>query len=155
MDTTDVDVDDNYGDVMFIVLVFIVLIFIAMITHARRKGGINLKALGNSILYSSISFAIASVEMSSKFSVKNFSKDQETLQHAADSLSDYIKIGSLWGVGTTLVTTASYGLEGALDSIGFNGILMLWVFWSYMKAFRYAATKYGLKMPKVNLFAFA
>jgi hypothetical protein len=43
---------------------------------------------GEAILLASMQFAIGSVEMSSKFSVKNFSKDQETLQNAADALSD-------------------------------------------------------------------
>lgn len=147
--------DDPNANTMFVVIVFIFLIIIAMIMRARREGGINVKALGNSILYSSISFAIASVEMSSKFSVKNFSKDQETLQHAADSLSDYIKIGSLWGVGTTLVLGANYGVEGVMDSIAMNSILMVWVYSSYLKSFRYAANKYGLEMPKVDLLNFA
>ena len=40
------------------------------------------KAIGEAILFASIQFSIGSVEMSSKFSVMNFSKDQETLQKA-------------------------------------------------------------------------
>ena len=52
--------------------------------------------LGEAILLASMQFAIGSVEMSSKFSVKNFSKDQDTLQNAADALSDYMKIGLMW-----------------------------------------------------------
>ena len=55
--------------------------------------------IGSAILFSSLQFSVASVEMSSKYSVKNFSKDQTTLQHAADSLSDYIYIGTLWTIG--------------------------------------------------------
>jgi len=126
----------------------------------RPKGGgvwagLNLKALGEAILYSSISFAVASVEMSSKFSVKNFSKDQETLQNAADALSDYLKIGAFWAVGTTLVLGARYGKEGAFYSVLMNGLILFWVYWSYMKAFRVAAKKNGLHMPTVNIFSFA
>ena len=41
------------------------------------------KTIGEAILFASIQFSIGSVEMSSKFSVMNFSKDQETLQNAA------------------------------------------------------------------------
>lgn len=117
--------------------------------------GLSLKALGEAILYSSISFAVASVEMSSKFSVKNFSKDQETLQNAADALSDYLKIGAFWALGTTLVLGARYGKEGAFYSVLMNGLILFWVYWSYMKAFRVAAKKYGLHMPVVNIFSFA
>lgn len=116
---------------------------------------VNLKALGNAILYSSISFAIASVEMSSKFSVKNFAKDQETLQNAADALSDYLKIGAFWALGTTLVLGSSYGKQGAFWSLLMNGIILFWVYWSYKKAFKMAADKYHLKIPTVNIFSFA
>ena len=113
---------------------------------------LNLKCLGDAILYSSISFAIASVEMSSKFSVKNFSKDNETLQNAADALSDYMKIGCLWAVGTTLVLYCNFGVQGAVTSVVMNSIIMVWIYTSYQKAFKLAATKNGLSLPTVKLF---
>ena len=115
----------------------------------------NLKALGQAILYSSISFAVASVEMSSKFSVKNFSKDQETLQNAADALSDYMKIGAFWAAGTTLVLGANYGKRGAIYSIVMNGLIMIWIYWSYKKAFAEAAKKHGLTPPCIHVLSFA
>lgn len=40
----------------------------------------NIIMFGEAILLASMQFSIGSVEMSSKFSVKNFAKDQETLQ---------------------------------------------------------------------------
>lgn len=40
------------------------------------------KAISKAILFGSIQFSIGSVEMSSKFSVMNFSKDHEILQNA-------------------------------------------------------------------------
>ena len=45
------------------------------------------KLMGKAILLASIQASIGSVEMSSKFSVINFSKDQRTLQAAADALA--------------------------------------------------------------------
>ena len=62
-----------------------------------------MKMIGEAILLASIQFSIGSVEMSSKFSVKNFSKDQETLQNAADALSDYLKIGIFWTIGVAIL----------------------------------------------------
>ena len=55
--------------------------------NVEKSNSTNLmpKLIGKSILFASMQFAIGSVEMSSKFSVKNFSKDQDTLQNAADS----------------------------------------------------------------------
>ena len=62
--------------------------------------------LGKAILMASMQFAIGSVEMSSKFSVKNFSKDQRTLDNAIKALKDYMIIGSLWMLGTSMIFKA-------------------------------------------------
>lgn len=112
----------------------------------------SMEALGKSILLASISFSIGSVEMSSKFSVKNFSKDQETLQNAADALMDYMKIGTLWAAGCMLVMYAKYGNEGLLYSAIMNAVILAWVYISYKKAFQSATEKYKLVMPALNLF---
>ena len=68
--------------------------------------------------------------MSSKFSVKNFCSDQDTLQNAADALSDYLKISIIWTIG-----------------------VILWIYFSYMSSFKSAVNKTKtLKMPYINMF---
>jgi len=111
----------------------------------------DMKMLGEAILYSSIQFAIGGVEMSSKFSVKNFSKDQETLQNAADALSDYLKIGLLWTMGVTILLYCNYGFGGGVTSILVNMLIILWIYVSYINAFKIAIAKSDLKMPIVRL----
>jgi len=110
---------------------------------------VDLKMVAEAILYSSIQFAIGSVEMSSKFSVKNFSKDQETLQNAADALFDYMKIGAFWTVGVAILLYCKYKWAGVVGGIISNGMIMLWTYTTYMGAFRIATKKYGLQMPAV------
>jgi len=112
----------------------------------------NLEAFGESILLSSISFSIASVEMSSKFSVKNFAKDNETLKNAVDALSDYMKIGVLWAVGCMMVLYAKYGLQGLVYSALMNSIILYWVYSSYHQSFKFAADKYHLTVPADTIF---
>lgn len=110
------------------------------------------KMLGEAILYGSIQFSIGSVEMSSKFSVKNFSKDQETLQNAADALMDYIKISFIWTLGVTLLLFSKYGWKGTVSSIFSNLVVVLWIYYSYMDAFKSAVKKNpSLKIPKLHL----
>jgi hypothetical protein len=111
----------------------------------------NMKMLGEAILHSSIQFAIGSVEMSSKFSVKNFSKDQETLQNAADALSDYLKIGLLWTIGVAILLHCNYGIGGTITAILTNALIIIWIYVSYQHAFQAAVDKYKLKMPIVKL----
>lgn len=110
----------------------------------------NMKMLGEAILFSSIQFAIGSVEMSSKFSVKNFSKDQETIQNAADALADYLKIGMLWTLGVALLLFCNYGIKGLIVSLAVNMIIMLWIYVSYMESFKIAAGKNKLNMPSIH-----
>ncbi len=107
------------------------------------------KVIGKAILFASMQFAIGSVEMSSKFSVKNFSKDQGTLQNAADALRDYIIIAMLWTLGNAFVFYASYGMPGAWIAIGANIFIILWIYLSYIKAFKDATLKNNLQMPTV------
>jgi hypothetical protein len=109
----------------------------------------DLKVIGEAILYSSIQFAIGSVEMSSKFSVKNFSKDQETLQNAADALKDYIKIGLLWTIGVAILMYCSSGIQGAIAAVVSNFLIMYWTYDSYMKCFEIAAKTNKLIPPKL------
>jgi len=111
----------------------------------------NMKMIGEAILLASIQFSIGSVEMSSKFSVKNFSKDQETLQNAADALSDYLKIAILWTFGVTILLQANYGSSGAISALIANAVIIIWVYVSYLQSFRIASEKYNLAMPKISI----
>lgn len=107
------------------------------------------KVLGKAILFASMQFSIGSVEMSSKFSVMNFAKDQETLQRAANSLTHYMIIGLLWTAGTSSMLYASYGTRGLIINLIANGGIMLWIYMSYIVAFRYAARQNNLKPPRM------
>lgn len=107
------------------------------------------KAVAKAIFYSSIQASIGSVEMSSKFSVMNFAKDQETLQRAADALRSYMVIAVVWTVGTVLALYASHGVCGAWIGLAANAIMMAWIYFSYIKAFQAAAKQHGLKLPTV------
>ena len=79
--------------------------------------------LSEAILFGSIQFSIGSVEMSSKFSVMNFSKDQETLQNAAYALTDYLKIALLWTIGCSFILYSNFGYIGLSMSIFTNLVI--------------------------------
>ena len=109
----------------------------------------NLKIFGKSILLSSIGFSVASVEMSSKFSVLNFSKDQKTLQRASDALDAYNIVGGLWALGVCLLMYGQYGKVGLIASIITNLAVLIWINASYIYAFKQAAKHGNLKFPMV------
>jgi len=87
--------------------------------------------------------------MSSKFSVMNFAKDQETLQRAADALRGYNIVAVIWTIGTILALYASNGMCGAWVGLASNVVMMGWINISYIKAFRDAASNHKLKEPIV------
>ena len=105
------------------------------------------KIIGDAILLASMQAAIGSVEMSSKFSVTSFAKDQETLQRAADALTSYIIIGTIWTIGTMLILYAKYGNRGLITALVTNLIMLGWIVISYWQSFKIAVKKYKLKMP--------
>lgn len=115
--------------------------------YNRKKSAVMIT--GKAILFASMQFAIGSVEMSSKFSVKNFSKDQTTLQHAADALSDYLFIGMVWTLGTCMMFWGNYGMKGAIINFLANMLIMSWILVSYRRAFDYACSNGNLEQPKL------
>lgn len=108
-----------------------------------------LKIIGKSMMLGSQQYALGSVLMSSTFSVRNFSKDQETLQAAADALVNYIWMGVVWTLSNIMVLGATYGTAGAISATVSNGAVMLWMYVAYLKAFQIAQDKYGLARPKL------
>lgn len=109
----------------------------------------NLELAGQAILLSSIGFSIASVEMSSKFSVKNFSTDQRTMQAASSALDMYNTVGILWAIGVTLMLTGSYGKPGLAWGIITNVAVLAWINISYLHAFKQATQQHrGIKYPR-------
>ena len=111
------------------------------------------KMLGEAILYSSIQFSIGSVELSSKFSVKNFSTDQLTLQNAADALMDYIKVSLIWAIGVTLLLFSKYGVIGAITSLISNILVVSWIYFSYIQSFKHVVVRSNGKliMPSLHI----
>jgi hypothetical protein len=105
------------------------------------------KLISEAIFYASIQASIGSVEMSSKFSVKNFSKDQDTLNNAAIALKNYIWIASIWTVGTILSLFATHGPIGVVIGLIANAVMMGWIIGSYKLSFQEAAEKYKLVEP--------
>ena len=107
------------------------------------------KIIGKALLYAAIQASIGGIEMSSKFDIMNFSKDQETLQYAVIALRNYIMIGSIWTVGTVLSLYSTHGLSGAFLGLSTNIAMMSWIILSYIATFKEVATKYKLYVPRL------
>lgn len=93
-------------------------------------------------------------EMSSKYSVINFSKDQATLQAAANALTGYLIISMVWMTGSAMISFGQYSYGGLITSMIANLVLVGWIYFSYIYAFNIAAKKYGLEPPKLFRLSF-
>ena len=107
------------------------------------------KIVGKAIFYAALQSAFGSVLMSSKFTIKNWVKDQETLQNAADALTDYLIIGIIWTIGTVCVMYADYGIRGAVIAFVANFIFIYWIYYIYAMAFQEAMDKHNLVAPTI------
>lgn len=113
---------------------------------------INLKALGHAITYSSISFAIANLEIPDKFTLFKSVKTQEDLNVVNEELARYIRIALFLTVGTTLILWTMAGWEGVLYSILANLAVIYWIYSGYRTSFFEVAKKKGLEVPKFRIF---
>jgi hypothetical protein len=107
------------------------------------------KIIGKSIFFAGLQSAFGSVLMSSTFSVVNFSKDQQTLQGAADALKHYMFVAIVWTVATMLVMYGKYSYMGVLAGFLANALIVGWIYGLYVHAFNTACKKYGLRYPRI------
>jgi hypothetical protein len=105
------------------------------------------KMIGMSIILASLQFSIASVEMSSKFSVASFSTNDDTLQRAADALRLFMYIAIMWTVACSLVMYSTNGWLGALSGLLANALIVAWIFGSYYHSFVLASKRNKVKFP--------
>jgi hypothetical protein len=82
-----------------------------------------------------------------KHSIDDINNNQDTLQNAADALSDYLIIGLLWTIGTCLIFYANYKWNGVIINTSINLAIVYWIYWSYIKSFNSACDKYQLEKP--------
>ena len=95
---------------------------------------------------------MGSVEMSSRFSVRNFSSNQKCLDNAAEALRDYLIIGTIWTAIVSTVMYCQHGLRGLLVGFVLNALIMTWLYISYTRAFAFCANKHCLEIPTVFTF---
>ena len=105
------------------------------------------KIIAKALFYSSIQASIGSVLLSSSYSVRNFSKDQSTLQRAADALKGYVIMSIVWTIATMLALYGAYGCFGALVGLAANLAMIAWIVITYFQAFKDCVKEHNLTMP--------
>jgi hypothetical protein len=107
----------------------------------------NASMIGEALFFSGLQFAIASTEMSSRFSVENFAKDQATLDNAMKALSTYTIIAMIWTLATCLLLYGDYGPLGIFWGMLTNGLFVAWILLSYYWTFVTVSKKNNLQVP--------
>lgn len=107
------------------------------------------KVIGKATLLAVIQSVIATIEMSTRMSFVNYSKDQTSLQKAADNLSNYIILASFWTFGSSSVLYSNYGMTGFWWGIITNLAILSWNIFNYLSAFKRYSKEFGLKYPKL------
>jgi hypothetical protein len=105
--------------------------------------------VGKSLFLASGQASIGSVLLSSAYSVKNFSKDQKTLQSAATALRAYIIMSCVWTIASMLTLYASNGCTGSAIALLLNLAMIGWIILTYYMAFTEAVMEFQLQMPRV------
>ena len=104
---------------------------------------------GNTLMAATLQFAIVGVEMSSRFSVKHFANDQETLDNAASALDSYLFVAFIFAIGLSSLFYLKNNQIGFIVCLLSNLIIIVWIYYSYTLAFAQAAKRHNLKYPKL------
>lgn len=107
---------------------------------------------GDAIIASTVQYALAGTEMTTRFDIIHYAKTQEVLEHAAEYLINYIKIGSFVGLFLVILYYYKYGKLAAIISLLTNILIMTSIYYSYLIAFEESAKRNKLQFPKINFF---
>jgi len=100
--------------------------------------------VGKSLFFASIQVALASIEMDSKFAIKTM-KDQNSLDHAVQSLKSYIIIAVVWTLASMLTLYSIYGSLGIFVGFITNFAVIMWLIITYKNLFNEVCKTNGLK----------
>jgi hypothetical protein len=112
-------------------------------------GQLSVELIAESLIFGSVQYSLASCLMSSVFSVRNFSKDQQTLNNAVGALCEFLKVAIVWFAITSALMYYSHGTKGFVVTFILTLVIVGWLTWIYEKAFREAACKNHLHKPSI------
>ena len=105
--------------------------------------------IGDAFIAATLQFAIAGVEMSSRFGVIHYPNTQEILQHAADSLNSYLLIGTMSAILLSSLFYLKNNMVGFAVCLLSNLLIMALIYYGYLIAFEKAKDMHGLEHPKL------
>lgn len=108
--------------------------------------------IGDVTIAATVQFVVANLLMTSTFNIIHFTKQQTTLQHASDRLSNYVKISLICTIALTLLFYAKKDIIGAIISLIINILMIISIYISYTEAFKISAKNHNLSYPDFNLF---
>lgn len=105
--------------------------------------------IGDAFIAATVQFAIAGVEMSSRFGVIHYANTQKTLQHAADSLNSYLLIGTICTILLSSLFYLKNNMVGFAVCLLSNILIMALIYYGYLIAFEKAKDMHKLEYPKL------
>lgn len=99
--------------------------------------------IGKSMLFASVQVAFASIELDSKFAIREI-KTQERLDDAITALKSYLVISIFWTISNICILYSLYGVKGAFYSFISNMTIIIWIMITYKKLFKHLSEKYEL-----------
>lgn len=108
--------------------------------------------IGDITIAATVQFVIANLLMTSTFNIVHFAKKQITLQHAANHLSNYIKISLVCTFALVLLFYAKNDIVGALISLIINILMIVSIYISYTEAFKVSVKNHDLDYPEIKFF---
>lgn len=106
--------------------------------------------IGDVLIATTVQYVLANLEMTSRFNIVHFADKQNTLNHAANDLANYIKMSIVCAIALIVLYYFKYGIIAALICLLTNILVISSIYSSYDLAFKQSIKKTGMKYPKIN-----
>lgn len=108
--------------------------------------------IGDITIATTVQFVIANLLMTTTYNIIHFYKNQISLQHAANHLSNYIKISLICTMALVLLFYAKNDIIGAIITLIINILIIIFIYVNYTEAFKVSAKNNNLDYPDINFF---
>jgi hypothetical protein len=103
--------------------------------------------LSRTIVFSSVHFIVASMELPPKINVSTYQITQQRIDATAKSLGTYMMFSLIWVSIVCFIMYISYKRHGIIVSLIVNAIIIYWIVSSYMRIIKKNVENNGLIYP--------
>ena len=105
--------------------------------------------LSKVLVVAAVQATLGNLELNTRLFLNKFAVTQDDVDAFIDSIHGYMLIGSVWGVGTSMIMYQMHEIRGAIINAIVQLAAMLWIIIRRYNVVKDNARKYNLHIPSI------